>query len=91
MWVSMDNFNIRTTLNHKGIGTSFNHFDGSTYFVSTIESPFVSNEFETIIKISHKTLSKIISSLIIQGMLLSIILQLREWQFPMKSHNGVKK
>ena len=59
MWVSMDNFNIRTTLNHKGIGTSFNHFDGSTYFVSTIESPFVSNEFETIIKISHKTLSKI--------------------------------
>jgi hypothetical protein len=50
---------IRTTLNPFGIGTSFISGEGRTYFVSTVENPPDSNQFETLIKIAHEKVSPI--------------------------------
>lgn len=45
---------IRTTLNKNGIGTSFTHSNKTSYFVSTVENPPDSNQYESLIKVSHK-------------------------------------
>ena len=45
---------LRTTISASGIGTSFIHDDGRTYFVSTVENPAGSARYETLIKIAHE-------------------------------------
>ena len=53
--------NIKTTLTFTGINTTFNHFDGRSYLVSTVQTPLGLNQFVTTAKVANSALPSIFS------------------------------